>query len=41
MLSTTYLDFISDVGITDHKHYNRLYRKQNRESLASGMVFTT
>ena len=25
MLSNTFLDFISDMGVTDHRHYDRLF----------------
>ena len=27
MLPNTTLDFIYDMGVTDHRHYNRQYRK--------------
>ena len=27
------------MGVTDHKHYDRWYIKQNRESSTSGMLF--
>ena len=39
MLSNTSLDFISDMRITDQKHYERYYRKKNIESSTSGMLF--
>ena len=39
MLSNTFLDFISDMVTTDHKHYNRWYRKYSRESSTSGIPF--
>ena len=29
MLSNTFLDFISDMGVADHTHYDRLYRNKN------------
>ena len=34
-----FLDFISDMGVTDQKRYDRWYRKWNRESSISGMLF--
>ena len=39
MLSNTFQDFVSDTGVTDHKGYDRWYRKNNRESSTSGMLF--
>ena len=39
MLSNTPLNFISDMEVTDHKHYDRWYWKQNRESSTSGLLF--
>ena len=39
MLSNTTLDFISDMEVTDHKHYDWSYRKQSKESSTSGMLF--
>ena len=39
MLSNTTLDFISDMEVTDHKHYDRSYRKRSKESSTSGMLF--
>ena len=29
MLSSTSSNFISDMGVTDHRHYDRSYRKWN------------
>ena len=31
MFSNTSLDFISAMEITDHRHYDQQYRKQNRD----------
>ena len=39
MFSNTSLDFVSDMEVTDHKHYDQWCRKQNRESSISGMFF--
>ena len=32
MLSNISADFISNMGVTDHMHYDRQYWKWNRES---------
>ena len=39
MLSNTFLDFIFDIGVKDHRQYDRQYGKWNRESSSSGMLF--
>ena len=39
MLSSTSLDYIWDMEVTDHKHYDRWYRKCNREFSTSGILF--
>ena len=39
MLSNVYLDFISDVRVTDHRHYDRYYTKYNRKSSTKGLLF--
>ena len=36
MLSNNSLDFISDMGVTDHRHCDRQFREQKRESSSSG-----
>ena len=38
MSSNTFSDFISDIGVTDHRHYDQLYRKKNWESSSSAML---
>ena len=40
MLSNTFSDFISDVGATEHRHYDQQYKKKNWISWFSGMLFT-
>ena len=39
MLPKTNLHFISAMEVTDHKHYDWSYQKQNKESSTSGMLF--
>ena len=39
MLSNTSLNIIWDMEVTDHRHYDRQYRRENRESLTLGMLF--
>ena len=38
-MSNTSLDFISDMGVTGHRRYDRWYKTQNRESSATRMLF--
>ena len=38
MFSNNFRDFISDIEVTNHRHYDQWYRKQNRESSFSGIV---
>ena len=39
LLSSTFSDFIPDMRLTDHRHYDRSYGKKIRESSSSGMLF--
>ena len=39
LLSNTFSDFIPDMVVTDHRYYDRSYRKKIREPSSTGMLF--